>query len=240
MFAPRVVPHLPWLLRVPAISMLLAAGGPILRRLPGGAVLTRAATAGLSFSLAMLAEREALGEDVPGANDNASGCGVAAQLLVECARRPLRHTEVALLITGCEESGLLGAQAYLRRRPHQAANSVFLNFDTVGGAVPLTYVLREPSSLPRPASQRLVKLMEEIAADRPDLGLQPASSTGGLPTDATVMLGRGYEGITLLAQGRTIPNYHQPTDTVENLAPATVGCALAVGRELLARLDAAA
>jgi hypothetical protein len=238
MFAARVAPHLPWLLRITGLSTLLVAARPLVRRLPGGTVLTTLGRFGLAFALAMLAQREALGKDVPGANDNASGCGVAAQLLAECARRPLPHTEVDLLITGCEESGLLGAQAYLRTRPGRTAGTVFLNFDTVGGDAPLTYILREPAPVVRPATPRLVKLMEEIAADRPDLGLEPASSTAGLPTDATVMLARGYEGITLLAQGRTIPNYHQPTDTVENLAPETVECAVAVGRELLARLDA--
>ena len=51
---------------------------------------------------------ELRGEDVPGASDNASGAAVAAALAAECAVRPLERTQVDLLITSCEESGLLG------------------------------------------------------------------------------------------------------------------------------------
>ena len=90
--------------------------------------MRRAALAGLAFSLAMLAERELRGEDVPGASDNASGAAVAAQLAAECAAAPLAHTQVDLLITSCEESGLLGAQAYARgtqraRRRHDCSST---------------------------------------------------------------------------------------------------------------------
>ena len=86
---------------------------------PAAARSTQPALAGIVFALAMLLERELRGEDVPGASDNASGTAVALQLAAECAAAPLDHTEVDVLITSCEESGLLGAQAYARR--HAAA-----------------------------------------------------------------------------------------------------------------------
>ena len=205
----------------PSRRWLLAAG-PLLRRLPGRPRAPRggARAAWRSRSLA-LAERELRGEDVPGASDNASGAAVALQLAAECAASPLEHTEVDVLITSCEESGLLGAQAYARRHKLRAAETTFLNFDTVGGDAPLTYILREGSAtVSRPATERLVALLEEIAQRRPDLGLVPAATTPGLPTDATPMRARGWEAITLLAQGETIPNYHWPTDTYENVASA--------------------
>jgi hypothetical protein len=136
---------------------------------------------------------------------------------------------------------MLGAQAYARRHRLRAAETTFLNFDTVGGDVPLTYILREGSgSLTRPASPQLVELLEKIAARRPELGLVPADTTPGLPTDATPMRARGWDAVTLLAQGETIPNYHWPTDTYENIAPQTVQRALETGRELLSALDAQA
>ena len=83
-------------------------------------------------------------------------------------------------------------------------------------------------------------MLESIAQRRPDLGLTPARTTPGLPTDATPMRARGWEAVTLLAQGETIPNYHWPTDTYENIDPPTVGRALETGRELLVALDAEA
>jgi Peptidase family M28 len=242
MFHPRLARHLAVLLQVPAVSALILAAGPLLRRLPGDRTIRGAGLAGVAFALSMLLERELRGEDVPGASDNASGTAVALQLAAECAATPLDHTEVDVLITGCEESGLLGAQAYARRHGLRAADTTFLNFDTVGGDVPLTYILREgnppPGAITRPAPPRLIGFLEEIAERRPELGLEPAQTTPGLPTDATPMRARGWDAVTLLAQGETIPNYHWPTDTYENIAPQTVQSALETGRELLRALDA--
>jgi hypothetical protein len=237
MFHPQIARFLPVLLQIPAVSSALVALGPLLRRSRIGRRTHAFAMGGVVFALAMLAEREFRGVDVPGASDNASGTGVAAQLAAEYAAAPLRHTRVDLLVTGCEESGLLGAQAYLRRRHEQARRTTFINFDTVGGDVPLTYILREGVPVARPATARLVELAAELARRRPDLGLVPAKRTAGLPTDATAALARGCEAITFLAQGKTIPHYHWPSDTVENIAPRTVERSLTVGRELVAELD---
>ena len=222
MFHPRLVPHLRELFLTPLAGAALAALGPLLRRLPAGRMLNRVACGSLAFGLAMLAERELRGEDVPGANDNASGCGVAAQLAVECAANPLPHTRVDLLLTGCEEVGMLGAQDYVRGEGDRVRDTVFINFDSVGGDVPVRFVLEEGMVLPHAATPRLVALVEEIARERPELGLEPAEDTGALTTDATVALAHGCEAITFLARDRTIPNYHWPTDTYENIAPLTV------------------
>jgi peptidase M28-like protein len=238
-FHPKVVRRLPLFVQVPAVSALAVAAGPLLRRLPGGRRVGQLALGGLGFSLAMLLERHLRGVDVPGASDNASGAAVALQLAAECAAAPLAHTEVDVLVTGCEESGILGAQAYARRHTLRAAETTFVNFDTVGGDVPLTYIMREGTgAVTRPASPRLVRLLEEIAGRRPDLGLERADTTPGLPTDATPMRARGWEAVTLLAQGDTVPHYHWPTDTYENVAPAAIHRALETGRELLRALDA--
>ena len=164
----------------------------------GGRAIRGAGLAGIAFALAMLLERELRGEDVPGASDNASGTAVALQLAAECAAAPLAHTEVDVLITGCEESGLLGAQAYARRHTLRAAETTFLNFDTVGGDVPLTYILREGTGAitrpaPRPGWSRM---LEEIAERRPELGLEPAADHARpahrRDPDAGARLGRGH------------------------------------------------
>ena len=241
-FHPRVVRQLALLLQLPAACGALLSAGPLLRRLPGAKHLQMAGIAGMAASLALLLEREVRGHDVPGANDNASGAAVAAQLAAECAASPLEHTGVRLLITSCEESGLLGAQAYARGHSEEAARTTFLNFDSVGGEAPLTYILREGSaSATRPASPRLVELTQAIAHRRPELGLVPSRATPGLPTDATVFRARGWEAITLLAQSEAgIPNYHWPTDTYDNVSTGAVARALETGRELLTELDRAA
>ena len=162
----------------------LLAAGPLLRRLPGGRALARrrARRDGLLARDAGRARAARRGR--PGASDNASGAAVAMQLAAECAAAPLAHTEVDLLITSCEESGMLGAQAYARRHGCARPRRTFINFDTVGGAAPLTYILREGSAtVNRPASPRLV---EHARGDRrsagPSSASRPARTTPG-PAD---------------------------------------------------------
>jgi acetylornithine deacetylase/succinyl-diaminopimelate desuccinylase-like protein len=242
-FHPAVIRHLPRLLQLPAVSGALLSAGPLIRRLPAGKALQMGGIWGMVISLFLLLERELRGQDVAGANDNASGAAVAAQLVAECAAAPLEHTEIQLLVTGCEESGVLGAKAYARRHAAEAARTTFVNFDTIGGDAPLTYILREVSgSTASSASPRLVALAEEVARRRPDLRLRPAPTTPGLPTDATVFLARGWEAITFLAQSPDTgaPNYHWPTDTYENVSSDAIGRALETGRELVEALDARA
>ena len=239
MFHPTAQKQLPLLLALPGTSAALTAAAPLLPsrwQRPAHAI----GTVGLVLSLALLFERELRGQDVPGANDNASGTGVACQLFTQYAARPLENTRVDLLLTGCEESGLLGSQAYIRSDPERARGTTFVNFDTVGGDVPLTFVLREGAAVKRHASARLVAMLERIGRDRPELGLRPSSATAGLPTDATPALARGFEAVTLLARGDVIPNYHWPTDTYENVEPTTVARAVETGRELLRAIDAEA
>ena len=55
--------------------------------------------------------------------------------------------------------------------------------------------------------------------------------------DATPLLAKGFRALTFVAHDATIPNYHQPTDTVENIDPDNLTRALAVGREMVAALD---
>ena len=143
-FHPKVIGQLERLTRIPPVSTALVALAPLLgRRSPARAVRS-AGIAGLLLTLALLAERELRGEDVAGANDNASGTAVAMQLAAELSAAPLRNTRVDLLITGCEESWMLGACAYLDALGPEAElapeqRPIFLNFDTVAGpGVPLT------------------------------------------------------------------------------------------------------
>ena len=118
-------------------------------------------------------------------------------------------------VTSCEESGLLGAQAYARAhacgRPRPPSST-----STPSAGPPLTYILREGTRR-EPAGIGPTGTARVDRRRRPDLGLTPAARRPGLPTDATVMRARGWEAITLLAQGDTIPNYHWPTDTYENV-----------------------
>lgn len=185
--------------------------------------------------LALLLEREARGEEVPGANDNASGCAVAATLATEIAARPLTSTRVVICLTGCEESGTLGARAFIR--DHGTRDWLFLNFDNVGSGGTLRYLRREGVISRWDADAGLVAVADGVRDRRPDLRMAPEDSPAGLTYDASPVMASGGRALTLSIQDGSIPNLHWPTDTVANIDPDGVRRALAAGREVAAAVN---
>ena len=236
LFHPRTVRFLNPFLRARGAAGAVQATEPLAGRHPVGRRMLAAARALLAVAGGLMVERELRGEDVPGANDDASGVAVAANLAVERAANPLEHTRLVFLATGCEESGLLGSQAFLRA--HDTDGWLFVNFDNVGGDATLRYVTREGVGTRWDADPLLVGLAGRIADQRPELGLQSSDGPIGLTYDVSPVLARGGRGITFVAgDGGVLPNYHWPTDTTENVDPRALTRALEVGREMLIRID---
>jgi len=236
LFHPRTVRFLNPFLRFLGAANAAQAAEPLVGGSRRGRQALGVARALLAVGAGLLVERELRGEDVPGANDNASGVAVAAQLALEIAADPLEHTRVVFLATGCEESGLLGSQAFLRSR--NTTRWLFVNFDNVGGDATLRFVTREGVGTRWDADPLLVALAGRIGAQRPELGLEPSDAPIGLTYDASPVLARGGRAITFVAgDGGVIPNYHWPTDTTDNVDPAALARALEVGREMIARID---
>ena len=129
--------------------------------------------------LALLVERELSGGR-PGADDNASGIGVTARLACEPLQRPLASTRVVLLICGCEESGLLGAQAFLRE--HDTEDWLFVNFDSVGGPGTLRYIPHDGIVQKWGADPALLGIAGRIAQDRPTSAWRGPTAPSGSPT----------------------------------------------------------
>jgi Peptidase family M28 len=219
-----------------ALATMLLPAEPLLARTTAGRALLGVARTICAAGLGLLIERELRGVDVPGANDNASGVGAVLELASQAAAEPLESTRIVVLITGCEESGLLGAKAFLRRR--DTSGWLFLNFDSVGSTATLRYTRAEGMVRKWACDPGLVALAEDVAEARPELGLEPSQGPIGLTYDATVALARGGRALTFVAGDRgRIPNYHQPSDTVANLDPRTLARAVAAGREMIARID---
>lgn len=236
LFHPAFVPHLTAWLGLQSAAVTVQGGEALFGRSGAGRRLLRACRAILALGASLLAERELRGVDAPGANDNASGVAVVAELATELAAAPLRRTRVVVLMAGCEEAGLLGTQAFLRS--HDTSAWLFVNVDSVGGPGNLRYLTREGIVQKWSADPALTSIAARLEAEQPELGLRAADAQIGLTYDATAVIARGGRALTLVAeQGGVIPNYHWPTDTAENLDPAVVGRALSATRELVAAID---
>ena len=236
MFHPGFVRWLlPWI-NAQSTAVAVQAAEPLLRRSRPGRGLAAAARAVVAVGLGLLAERELRGEDTPGANDNASGTAVSIELARAAAEAPLEATRVVLLLTGCEESGLLGMQSFLGSR--DTSGWLFVNFDNVGAGT-LHFARREGIGHKWDADAALLAIAERVRGERPELGLEPSEGPIGLTYDATPVLSRGGRGLTFVAAvDGVIPNYHWPTDVTANVEPEAIARALEVGAEMIAAIDA--
>lgn len=238
MFHPRLVG---WMNRWIGLNSAVVLAGlaeplaPRSRRIRGA---LRAARAVLVGSLGVLAERELRGVDVAGANDNASGVAVVAELACELAANPLATTRIVICLTGCEEAGTLGARALLESR--DTSGWLFLNVDNVGGGGTVRYLRREGVITRWDADPGLIAAAERVARADPGLRMAAEDAPAGLTYDSSPVHARGGRALTLSVQDGFIPNLHLPSDTVANVDADGVARTLAAARRIVAAVDAGA
>lgn len=72
----------------------------------------------------------------PGANDNAAAVGTALQAAAELSERPLSHTDLWLLFSGCEEVGAFGMREFLQLYSPVLDGARFIDLEMVGQGIP--------------------------------------------------------------------------------------------------------
>ena len=174
-----------------------------------------------------------------GANDNASGVGVVLDLAARLAAKPLSHASVRLLLTGCEEVGCYGADAFLGAHRDELGRAVWIAIDTVGSrdADP-AYVIEERFLATTRSHPDLIRLAEGIGKDHPEWRVRPII-TAGAYTEGAIGAKHGLRVLTLHSQPRSgaMVGSHRPSDTVENVSEATLEDAVAFVWEMLVKLD---
>lgn len=236
-FHPRVTPHLGTLVGAAGGAALLQPVAGPLERLRVLRPVVQVSRLLVALAVGLITERELRGEDVPAANDNASGVGACLALAHSLTRAPLDDTRVVILTTGSEESGPLGIRDFLSR--HDTDGWIFINFDGVGADAPLRVLAREGGGLtPAEADPELLALAAAVGAADPDLGAPPLDYGSGLPYDSTPVLVADGRAISVVNQGEgAIPDYHWPSDRMDRISPEAFGRAVRFGRALLDRID---
>lgn len=236
MFHPRVTPHLGNAVAAVGAAVFVQALAPLLRRTaPGRAVLKVARTLVIAGA-GLVLERELRGEDVPGANDNASGAGACLALASRFVTEPLERTRVIVLVTASEESGVFGMREFLRA--HDTKDWTFVNFDGVGADAPLRVLSKEGGPLSNlKADPELLELVAALGKERPELRAEPLAHGSGLPYDATPVIQAGGRAISIVNQEGAIPNYHWPTDTADRISVTALRRAIEFGARLVRAID---
>lgn len=175
--------------------------------------------------LVALSVEQALRAAVPGANDNASGVAAVLALVERYAAQPLDDVEVVAALVGCEESGMLGARAFLRAHAFDPETTLVVSLDTLGCGTPIVLTAEHT-------------LVRHRYADR-DLALVPPGvqrwSIGGW-TDALQARLAGLRAVSLLSIGPKglFTHYHHPSDTPDHVDFASVRACTAAAAETIA------
>ena len=167
----------------------------------------------------------------PGANDNASGCGVVLALAEAFGRYRPRHLALDFTLFTAEELGLIGSERYVKdKRPDKDRTFVF-NLDMVGTGDVLQYA-RASGMPPRRTSRRLNDLLR--AADPAIKGRWYLMGN----SDSYSFARKGIPTCWLSARGNESELvYHTLNDTAERVAPATLGRAAQAVWQAVQTLD---
>ncbi|HXE53847.1 MAG TPA: M20/M25/M40 family metallo-hydrolase [Tepidisphaeraceae bacterium] len=181
----------------------------------------------------------ALGRSVPGATDNASGVAAVFELARQWMNSPpADDVELVVLLTGCEESGMLGAAAWIDSHRDELRHlpTVYLNIDGIGFGPPRFLGTEVPIvGLPIASRAFIVDLCNQAAGE---LGLTDAGPHAIPTTDGLAFLERGVPGVTIVGfQGDgVLPHYHTMQDTLANMDLAAAAAGVEFARAVLLRL----
>jgi hypothetical protein len=243
----RIWAHCPLLLKPPMLvlgllmgaQILLAAGSHVI---PDSRGVWWLATLllGAYLAFAIIFVQWALSRFNPGAADNASGVAAVLEMAEAWqSGRPADDVELIVLLTGCEESGLMGAAAFADRHRDELAGlpTTILNIDGIAFGPPRFLGAEVPAiGIPLRAPVDLIGACAQTAAE---LGLSEAGphALPG-PTDALAFLARRIPAISIVgfAEGERLPHYHTMADTVQNMNFAAAGAGTAFAKAVARKL----
>jgi len=152
----------------------------------------------------------------PGANDNASGVGLTLGLARRLMDEPLRHTQVHLVFTDCEETGTAGMVAYLKRHMEELGEqAIYIVLDEVGTGK-VKYITDDGLVIKHKTHPEALAL-ERQAASRLERGA--IETPGTAYNDALPATMRGRIAVTVCsadpASASTGSHWHQMSDRME-------------------------
>jgi len=201
--------------------------------------LLRAGVAGSLIATAVFADI-ARSPIVPGANDNLSAVAVLVALAERLRSDPVDGLKVLLVSCGAEEVLQGGIHGFAARHfpVLDRERTWFLSLETVGSPE-LVLVEGEGPVVMEDYFDRSFRDLVARAADRADAPLRRGMRARN-STDAVIPSRAGYPTATLASMDRykALSNYHQLTDTPENLDYTTVRHALVVAEATARELAA--
>jgi hypothetical protein len=152
-----------------------------------------------------------------GANDNASAVGMVLTLAEELAEKPLEHTRVFAVCSGCEEVQHYGMIDFYKRHLSEFKKPQSVVFEMLGCAGP-AWLTQEGIIVPFKADEQMKRVLEELADKNPQWGAYPVKISGG-NTEMADAVRAGIPAITLFGSkpNGEVPFWHQKQDTFDKM-----------------------
>ncbi len=154
-----------------------------------------------------------------GANDNASGISILLSLANQLSSNPLKNTSLIFLFTGCEEVGSYGIQDYINKHWNELSGLKAINIDNVAGrGAGVCYLTSEGMIVPFKSSKELLSVANKVKTKLSSIQAY-SKPFSVLHTDGTCLMLRGIPTLSFIGMTKEgiIPNWHQKSDTFENI-----------------------
>jgi Zn-dependent M28 family amino/carboxypeptidase len=140
-------------------------------------------------------------------------------LAKQFADKPLEHTRVFAVVTGCEEVQHYGMIDFYRRHRAEMKEPQAVIFEMLGCAGP-AWELQEGIIVPFKSDARLAAMAERLSAAHPELKAYPTSISGG-NSELSDAVRFKVPGITLfgITPDGEAPYWHTPQDTFDKMDP---------------------
>jgi Zn-dependent M28 family amino/carboxypeptidase len=175
---------------------------------------------------------------VPGANDNLSAVALIVALAERLRDRPVQGVRVLLVSLGAEEQLQGGIYGFMARHQPELDRdrAYFLNFDTVGSPE-LIMLEGEGTTIMKDYYRQPFRDLVVRAAERAGAPLRRGMRSRN-STDAVLMSRAGYPTacFSSINRHKALSNYHQMSDTPENLVYETVISAVTVAESVVREL----
>ena len=159
-----------------------------------------------------------------GANDNASGAGVTLSLAERLTREPLANTTVWAVLSGCEEVGDYGADAFAQAHLEELGKPYWIPVDIVGGVhADPSYLIWYSYLTTTRSDPHLLELAGRVAKANPDLKVVSHTFKGAY-TEAAVGYKRGFPVLSVASfrGDGALSDWHRTTDVMANIDPDVV------------------
>lgn len=154
-----------------------------------------------------------------GANDNATAAGMVLTLAEDFAKKPLKHTRVYAVCTGCEEVQHYGMIDFYKRHKAELIKPHAVVLEMLGCAGP-SWLTQEGIIVPFKPDADLRQIAEELAKQNPHWEAHPGKVSGG-NTEMADAVRAGVPAITFMGmkpEGEA-PYWHQKQDTFDKMDP---------------------